>query len=86
MEQLTLVDHPPQSTVEAPRLSVPTRKVAVLDRIALRLGLALIVWSRRRDSKRPNREQLRANHAHYVATARREREVERSVLLTVPHR
>ncbi len=86
MEPLTLErQHPPQQTAEAPRPSV-SRRVAVLDRIALRLGLALIVWSRRRDRKRLSREQQRLDHANLVATERREREAERRALLTVPFR
>ena len=36
-------DHPPQPQLDAR----PVRRVGLLDRLALRLGLALLLWARR---------------------------------------
>jgi hypothetical protein len=66
------VEHPPQ-----PAASV--RRVGLVDRLALHVGLALITWSRRPDSARPSHDQRNARVA-------REREAERRLRLNVPLR
>lgn len=52
-----------KSVLRPPGAAVAPRKVSLTDRIALRLGLALIIWSRRTHRVRPRidpmlREQL----------------------------
>lgn len=52
-------DHPPQS-LSMPR---PVRRVGTLDRLALRVGLALIMWNRRPVRSRSERYVTRAELA-----------------------
>lgn len=54
-------DHPPQPQLESPR---PARRVGLLDRLALRLGLALLVWARR-----PVRARRLAAAERYITEA-----------------
>lgn len=54
-------DHPPQQQPDSPR---PVRRVGLLDRLALRLGLALLVWARR-----PSRARKLAATERYVTEA-----------------
>lgn len=62
-----------------------TRPVGLIDRLALRLGVALVAWSRR-----PRVLDDRAARARRVqsqrATERRERTMQRSALLLLPPR
>jgi hypothetical protein len=52
-----------------------------LDRIALHLGVALIIWSRR-GRIQPDRAELIRRHGVRVARERRESEYQRSLWLT----
>lgn len=74
--------HPPQRSEENERL---VRNVSLPDRIALRLGLALITWSRR--THRPESRERRANRIEqHLARLDRERTAERELRLLVPIR
>ncbi|MCU1506855.1 MAG: hypothetical protein JWP05_1824 [Microbacteriaceae bacterium] len=74
-------DHPPQPI----QPSQPIRRVNLLDRAALHLGVALIKWGRR-----PRRTDSRASLAHHAeqhcARLDRERAAERMRHLNVPPR
>jgi len=74
--------HPPSSTTTAPRRE---RRVALIDRLALRLGVALVAWSRR-----PRVLDDRDDRARRVQTARatesRERAMQRTALQLLPPR
>jgi hypothetical protein len=74
-------DHPPQPTAVAylPRKS----RVALLDRVALHLGVALIKWSRRAHY---SREHLAMRSEQSRANQQRERGYERTLRLTIPPR
>lgn len=78
-----LQSHPPQQHEEHEQRS--TRSVSLPDRIALRLGLALITWSRR--THRPESRERRANRIEqHLARLDRERTAERELRLLVPIR
>lgn len=72
-------DHPPQT------IRVEARRVGLIDRLALHVGIALVAWGRR-----PLAIESRERRANRVEQelARRERErvTERSVLLMLPPR
>jgi hypothetical protein len=76
-------DHPPQPVyANAPRSG---RRVNLLDRAALHLGVALVKWGRR-PLEVESRER-RANRAEqHLARLQRERAVERWAGLNVPRR
>ncbi|MHC5795526.1 hypothetical protein ACVXZ4_05145 [Lacisediminihabitans sp. FW035] len=81
--------HPPHSATEtAPvqnRQSHPVRRVTLVDRAALHLGLALIRWGRR-PLELESRER-RASHAEqHLARLERERQAQRWQLLNLPPR
>lgn len=72
-----LQSHPPQHREHESR---PARRVSLPDRIALRVGLALITWSRR--TARPESRERRANLIEqHVARTERELEAQRRLLL-----
>jgi hypothetical protein len=74
--------HPPSPTLET---RAPARNVGLVDRLALRLGVALVAWSRRPrllDDRDERARRVRAAQA----TERRERSMQRSALLTLPPR
>lgn len=78
-----LQSHPPQQREELEQR--PVRSVSLPDRIALRLGLALITWSRR--THRPESRERRANRIEqHLARLDRERTTERELRLLVPIR
>lgn len=58
----------------------------LLDRVALRAGLALIVWSRRSVRPAPDREDLARSRAARVAREQRERGYESRHALVVVER
>jgi len=58
--------------------------VHLIDRIALRVGIALIVWGRRRSVD--SRERLAHRHEQRIARLERERQHERRLRLEVPPR
>jgi hypothetical protein len=78
----------PLSTHPSARLTVPPAMLA--DRLALRLGLALVIWGRRHIERTPERvEQRDRAVAGFVAElARRQRELDarRRLLLELPRR
>lgn len=79
--QRPLPGHPPNP------LAPPARpaRVSLLDRLALRLGLALVQWSRR--SRVAVRHERRATRVEQqLAADRRERSNERALRLLVPPR
>ena len=82
----TLHAHPPQPQLDeqqtAPRLT--TRRPTALDRLALRLGLLLITYGRRRYGL--TREELAHEARRRVDQAERERRWERQRLLLLPQR
>ncbi len=74
----TLQSHPPQQ--HELHVEPPTRKVGLADRVALRLGLALITWSRR--TYRPESRERRASlFEQHLARTERELAAERRLLL-----
>lgn len=81
----TLYAHPPQSEhppTEAPRLT--SRRPTLGERLALRLGLLLITYGRRRYAA--NRQDLAALARRRADQAERERRWERQRLLLLPPR
>lgn len=74
-------DHPPQSVGGQPQHLV--RRVSLLDRAALHLGVALITWGRR--PLAVESRERRANRAEqHLARLDRERAAERWLRLNVP--
>ena len=78
-----LATHPSSARLTGPRASLA-------DRLALRLGLALVIWGRRHIKRTPDRAEQRDHAvAGFVAElARRERELDarRRLLLELPRR
>ena len=68
--------HPPD-TAATPR----RRRVGLVDRLALRLGVALITWSRRSYKAPPTREELTLLREQQRELEARERALERMLLL-----
>ena len=80
---VTTAQHPPSPAGITPRPA--TRRVGLVDRVALRLGVALVAWSRRPRllddrAERERRAQLERS------TALRERQWQRDALLLLPPR
>ena len=85
----TITEHhqpPPPTIAPAAQPAIATRKVTPLDRIALRIGLALIVWSRRRARQIHDREQHSLKHTQHQARETRAEEARRQAHLTFPIR
>lgn len=74
-------DHPPQPV--HPGEQRPLRRVNLLDRLALHLGVALIKWGRRPRAA-ATREQLMRLHNHRMARLQRERDAERMLRHLLP--
>lgn len=72
-------DHPPHPTAAR-----PVRRVSLLDRLALRLGLLLITYGRREHAL--SREQHAARYAQWSDAERRQREAVRRLLLMTTQR
>ena len=68
----------------AARLSVSRSSAA--DRLALRLGMALVIWGRRNADRVDTRSVSVARAAHERSRIRRERAAGRDLLLSVPRR
>ncbi|MCA1942437.1 MAG: hypothetical protein LDL15_02360 [Yonghaparkia sp.] len=82
---VTTAQHPPSPADIPPRSRPVARRVGLVDRIALRLGVALVAWSRRPRllddrAERERRAQLERS------TALRERQWQRETLLLLPPR
>jgi hypothetical protein len=75
-------DHPPRRRHLAERPAAAVRRVSLIDRAALRLGLLLITWGRR--ANHFSREQLEARHELEAAREQRELHSERMLLLNLP--
>lgn len=74
--------HPPSSTTTVPQR---VRRVALIDRLALRLGVALVAWSRR--PRVLDDRDARARRVQTVrATESRERAMQRHALQLLPPR
>ena len=81
----TLSEHPPQLRAEQHgSSSLPARRPSVLDRLALRLGVLLITYGRRRYAL--SREQSRQRADTIRARRTRELEWERTRHLLIPTR
>ena len=82
------VPHPLATHPSSARLTVSRSSLA--DRLALRLGLALVIWGRRHIERTPDRIEVRDRAvAGFVAElARRERELDarRRLLIELPRR
>ena len=74
-------DHPPQP-VDEERLR-PVRRVSLLDRAALHLGVALITWGRRPLAVDSREQRVRRAQQH-TARFDRERAAEKWLRLNVP--
>lgn len=74
------LDHPPR-----PPAAQQPRRVNLLDRIALRIGLALITWGRRPRSIE-SRERRATRIEQQLGRIERERAAERRLRLTLPLR
>jgi len=72
----------PQIASTAIRRSRPPNP---LDRLALHVGVALIIWGRRGNSQ-PDRSELIRRHKARTAREDRERDYQRTWLLAVPRR
>ncbi len=87
-----LVEAPVASTTverQSPARPVPSQVLHppnTLERVALRVGIALIVWGRRRARFGPTRDQLVRRRATISARERFEREHERRWHLEGPRR
>lgn len=79
-------DHPPQPLPQlSPQASQPVRRVNLVDRVALTVGIALIKWGRR--PRLIESRERRANRVEQqLARIERERTFERSQRLTLPVR
>lgn len=71
-------DHPPQPSYE----QHPVRRVGLLDRLALHIGVALIKWGRR-PGPVESRERRASRVEQHLARLERERSAERMLRLTV---
>jgi len=72
-------DHPPQPSL------AQVRRVGLVDRLALRIGIALITWGRR--PRTIETRERRANHIEQeLARLERERLNERVLRLMIPPR
>jgi len=81
-------DHPPQPLTQpqlSPQASQPVRRVNLVDRVALTVGIALIKWGRRPRAIE-SRERRASRVEHQLARIERERAFERSQRLTLPVR
>ena len=76
-------DHPPQPGHH--RQERPVRRVSLLDRAALHLGVALIKWGRR-PLDVESRERRARRFEQHVARLDRERATERWIRLNLPRR
>jgi hypothetical protein len=77
--------HPPRRERHrhlAERPASTARRVSLVDRTALRLGLLLITWGRR--ANHLSRAQLSARFEQQVAREQRELHAERMLLLSTP--
>lgn len=74
--------HPPEQVLHSPR---PVRRVSLLDRLALHLGIALIKWGRRPLAVE-SRERRASRIEQRLAILERERAAERTMRMILPPR
>ena len=74
--------HPPSTTLTT---RAPARRVGLVDRLALRLGVALVAWSRR-PRELDSRDQLARRVQRELSTEQRERQMQRQLQLLLPPR
>ena len=74
-------DHPPQPTGEQPQH--PVRRVSLLDRAALHLGVVLIAWGRRPLAV-DSREQVVRRAQQHISRSDREWAAEKWFRLNLP--
>jgi hypothetical protein len=74
--------HPPSPTLTT---RAPARSVGLIDRLALRLGVALVAWSRR-PRELDSRDQLARRVQRELSTEQRERQMQRQLQLLLPPR
>ncbi|KQV24556.1 MULTISPECIES: hypothetical protein [unclassified Microcella] len=79
----TRPSHPQPVRPSRPRTrSVPARRIGLIDRIALHVGIALVQWSRRSTvAVRHDHRATRVNQE--LAREQRERQMQRTMLLTL---
>lgn len=88
-------DHPPHPTQPSEptnerrsvpaRPSHPVRRMGIVDRAALHLGLALIRWGRR-PLETESRQRRSVRFEQHTARLERERKAQRWQILNLPHR
>ncbi len=74
--------HPPSLTSDA---SWQRHRVGLVDRLALRLGVALVAWSRR-PREFDSRDRLARRVERELTTEQRERQMQRLMLQLLPPR
>ncbi|MBX9471325.1 hypothetical protein [Microcella sp.] len=74
--------HPPSPTITT---RASARRVGLIDRLALRLGVALVAWSRR-PRELDSRDQLSRQVQREMSTEQRERQTQRLMLQLLPPR
>lgn len=78
-----ITTHPPQRSESTTRFRADARSLQ--DRIALRIGLALISWTRRHDARRgTDAERLQRRRDNLAAIDHRERDAQRRALMLRP--
>lgn len=77
---------PTVSSSTAVRVIRRSRPPNVLERLALRLGVALIIWGRGRSRSTPDRAELIRRHETQLARERREREYQLNGHLAIVRR
>ena len=78
------VQHRVATHPSSARLTVPPRGAA--DRVALRLGMALVIWGRRNVDRVDTRGRAVARAVHEQKRLDREHAARRNLLLSVPQR
>ena len=88
LEARSSLDHPVQNRVathpSSARLTVS--RVSAADRLALRLGMALVIWGRRNVDRVDARARARAHVTNERSRIDREHAAQRSLLLSAPRR
>lgn len=69
-----------------PSSRLASQRTSAADRLALRLGMALVIWGRRNIDRADARSRAAAQAEHERGRIGRERAARRSLLLSVPRR
>jgi hypothetical protein len=88
LEARQSLDHPVQNSVAAHPASarLTVSRVSAADRLALRLGMALVIWGRRNVDRVDARARAAAYAANERSRIRREHAAQRELLLSAPRR